>query len=137
MSTPEPSSFAVVEPGARCPCLSGEVYGACCRPFHAGDAVAPTAERLMRSRYSAYVVGDADYLLATWHPRTAPKSLELDPAQRWFRLDVVAGERGGLLDTVGVVEFVAHYRNGREAGTQHETSAFIRVKGRWLYVDAT
>ena len=67
---------------ARCPCLSGLQYGECCGPFHSGDAFAPTAERLMRSRYSAFAVGDADYLLATWHPTTRPAELALDPEQR-------------------------------------------------------
>ena len=136
MSTAEPSAFAVVDPDARCPCLSGESYGTCCRPFHRGETLAPTAERLMRSRYSAYSVGDADYLLATWHPRTAPTSLELDPAQRWYRLDILATNRGGMLDTEGTVEFVARYRLGGVAGQQHELSTFIRSGRRWLYVDA-
>jgi len=125
-------------PGAddRCPCLSGETYGACCLPFHSGDALAPTAERLMRSRYSAYVVGDAAYLQASWDPRTRPAALELDPAQRWYRLDILATARGGMLDTEGTVEFVAGYRLGGEAGRQHEVSRFIRSGRRWLYVDA-
>jgi len=136
VSTAENVSFAAVESGARCPCLSGETYGACCRPFHVGEALAPTAERLMRSRYSAYVVGNGDYLLATWHPRTAPAELDLDPQQRWFRLDILATHRGGMLDTTGTVEFVARYRLGGEAGAQHEVSAFIRLGRRWLYVDA-
>lgn len=136
MSTAENVTFAAVEAGARCPCLSGETYGACCRPFHVGEALAPTAERLMRSRYSAYVVGDAAYLLATWHPRTAPVELDLDPQQRWFRLDILASDRGGMLDTTGTVEFVARYRLGGEAGEQHEVSTFIRSGRRWLYVDA-
>ena len=62
-----------------CPCLSGEQYADCCGRFHAGEAEAPTAEQLMRSRYSAFVVLDAGYLLRTWHPETRPASLELDP----------------------------------------------------------
>ena len=136
VSIAEKASFAAVASDDRCPCLSGETYGACCRPFHVGDALAPTAERLMRSRYSAYVVGDAAYLTATWHPRTAPAELELDPAQRWFRLDVLATTAGGMLDTEGTVEFVARYRLGGQAGQQHELSTFIRSGRRWLYVDA-
>ena len=62
----------------RCPCLSGEVFGACCGRFLSEAADAPTAEQLMRSRYSAFVVGDAAYLLATWHPSTRPAELELE-----------------------------------------------------------
>jgi SEC-C motif-containing protein len=128
--------FPVLDPDGRCPCLSGESYGACCRPFHVGGVLAPTAERLMRSRYSAYAVGDAAYLMATWDPRTAPAELDLDPGQRWFRLDILSTSRGGMLDTEGTVEFVAHYRLGGRAGRQHELSTFIRSGGRWLYVDA-
>ena len=87
---------------ARCPCLSGETYGACCGRYHRGllaggaDSVtAPTAEALMRSRYAAFAVGDADYLLATWHPSTRPADLDLDDDVTWRRLDVVATSAGG------------------------------------------
>lgn len=84
---------------ARCPCLSGDTYGSCCGRYHAGlrpgpDGAAPgphapTAEALMRSRYSAFAVGDADYLRATWHPSTRPADLDLDDDVEWRRLDVV------------------------------------------------
>jgi SEC-C motif-containing protein len=120
----------------RCPCLSGEVYGACCAPFHRGESAAPTAERLMRSRYSAFVFRLAGYLLETWHPRTRPAELELDPDQRWFRLDILRTERGSLADTDGVVEFRAHYRLAGAAAELHETSRFVRLDRRWLYLDA-
>ncbi|MFD6167306.1 YchJ family protein [Oerskovia sp. NPDC060287] len=129
---------------ARCPCLSGETYGACCGRFHVGlaggvpDAVtAPTAEALMRSRYAAFAVGDADYLLATWHPSTRPADLDLDDDVTWRRLDVVATSAGGPLDRTGVVEFVAHFRSAetRERGSLHEVSSFVREGGRWYYVD--
>ncbi|WP_166873224.1 YchJ family protein [Salinibacterium sp. ZJ450] len=126
----------MLDPASRCPCLSGESYGECCAPFHRGDAVAPTALRLMRSRYSAFAVGDADYLLATWHPRTRPATLQLDPDQRWYRLDIVATERGGLLDTDGTVEFTARSRLHGEAAVQHEVSRFVRDGRRWVYLDA-
>lgn len=120
----------------RCPCLSGETYGACCGPFHRGRASAPTAERLMRSRYSAFAVGDAAYLLATWHPSTRPASLELDPADRWFRLDILDVVRGGMLDTEGTVEFEARFRDDDGAHVLRERSTFLRQKNRWLYVEA-
>ncbi|MGG7508943.1 YchJ family protein [Plantibacter sp. YIM 135249] len=121
---------------SRCPCLSGETYGACCGRFHRGDAVAPTAERLMRSRYSAFAVGDADYLLASWHRSTRPRTMDLDPSIRWFRLDILSTSRGGMLDTEGVVEFEARYRDADGAGAQHETSRFVKEHGAWFYVDA-
>ena len=119
----------------RCPCLSGLTYDDCCGRLHAGSAVAQTAEQLMRSRYSAFAVGDTAYLLATWHHTTRPTSLELDPDQRWYRLDVLANREGGPFDTSGVVEFEAFYRAPAGAGSQHEASRFSREDGLWFYVD--
>lgn len=137
---------------ARCPCLSGDTYGSCCGRYHAGlrpgpDGAAPgphapTAEALMRSRYSAFAVGDADYLRATWHPSTRPADLDLDLDDdvEWRRLDVVRTEAGGPFDTTGVVEFVAHHRSRTDPadrGRLHEVSRFVREGDRWSYVDAT
>ncbi|HEY8296380.1 MAG TPA: YchJ family protein [Micrococcaceae bacterium] len=120
----------------RCPCLSGETYGACCGRFHRGDADAPTAEALMRSRYSAFAANDAAYLLRSWHSDTRPATLELDPATQWRRLDMVRTVRGGPLDTEGVVEFRAFYRQDGAAGVLQESSRFVRQDGRWMYLDA-
>ncbi|WP_448004344.1 YchJ family protein [Agromyces bauzanensis] len=134
---PTPSDdFPRLRSTDRCPCLSGERFGECCGRFLAGTADAPTAEQLMRSRYSAFVVGDSAYLLATWHPSTRPAELELDPALRWYRLDLVRRERGGPLDRDGVVEFRARYRHDGERGELHEVSTFVRQDGRWRYVAA-
>ena len=119
----------------RCPCLSGLTYDACCGPLHAGTSSAQTAEQLMRSRYSAFAVGDTDYLSATWHPSTRPASLELDPDRRWYRLDILRTDRGGPFDTEGVVEFRAYHRSAAAKGSQHEVSTFVREDGHWLYVD--
>jgi SEC-C motif-containing protein len=116
--------------------MSGEAYIDCCGPLHAGAATAPTAERLMRSRFSAFAVGDAEYLLRTWHPSTRPDSLELDSAQRWTRLDIVRTVRGGPFDGDGVVEFTAHSISEGERHQQHETSRFVRLDRQWFYVDA-
>ena len=88
----------------------------------------------MRSRYSAFATGDADYLLRTWHPRTRPQELELDPDLHWRRLDIVFTVAGGPLDTTGVVSFEAHYRQDGTRGVQCERSEFVREDGRWLYV---
>ena len=131
---PNAGAFPSPSPTDRCPCLSGEVFGACCGRFLGGEADAPTAEQLMRSRYSAFVVGDAAYLLATWHPSTRPAELELDPAMRWFRLDVVRRERGGPLDRDGIVEFRVFHRYDGARDEQHEVSAFVREGRRWSYV---
>ncbi|WIB27044.1 YchJ family metal-binding protein [Curtobacterium sp. MCSS17_015] len=118
----------------RCPCLSGNPYDECCGPLHAG-APAPTAERLMRSRFSAFALGLPAYLLDSWHPSTRPATLELDPAQRWTRLDIVAARSGGPFDTAGTVTFRAWWRTDISRGTLEETSEFVREAGRWYYVD--
>ncbi len=89
----------------------------------------------MRSRFTAFAVGDPSYLLRTWHRSTRPKSLELDPAQRWYRLDIERTERGGLTDTEGVVAFRAYYRHPDGNGSQYEVSRFVREGGNWFYVD--
>ncbi len=88
----------------------------------------------MRSRYSAFAVLDADYLLRTWHSSTRPRSVELDPDVQWRRLDILSVSKGGPLDTEGVVEFAAHYRSGVERGVQRESSRFVREGKRWYYV---
>lgn len=89
----------------------------------------------MRSRYAAFVVGDAGYLDETWHPRTRPADLTLDPSQRWTGLEIVDVDDGGEGDTRGVVEFRAGWRHGRERGVLHERSRFVRQGGRWWYLD--
>jgi SEC-C motif domain protein len=124
----------------RCPCGSGDAYDDCCGRYLTDSRLAPTAEALMRSRYTAFATGDVDYLLATWHPSTRPDELELDEHMRWRRLDVLATDAGGPWDDAGSVEFVAQYRidDGTSAGQRgrlHETSRFVREGGRWLYVD--
>jgi SEC-C motif-containing protein len=118
----------------RCPCGTGLLYGECCGPLHGGER-APTAERLMRSRFSAFATGDTAYLLRTWHRSTRPRALDLDPEDRWYRLDVVRTERGGLLDADGVVEFRAHRRSPAGRDTLHEVSRFVREDRQWFYVD--
>jgi SEC-C motif-containing protein len=89
----------------------------------------------MRSRYSAFVVLDTDYLLRTWHPDTRPAALDLDPDVEWRRLDILATRRGGPMDTEGRVEFAAHYRSDGERGVQRENSRFLRIDRRWYYLD--
>ena len=86
----------------------------------------------MRSRYAAFVVGDVDYLRASWHPSTRPARLDLDPSVRWLGLDVLSA-RGGMFDTDGVVEFRARH----DRGVLHERSRFVREGGRWLYLDGS
>jgi SEC-C motif-containing protein len=128
--TPKPT-FSVVAP---CPCGSGQRDAHCCLPILRGEP-APTAEALMRSRYTAYVRHDERHLLASWHPSTRPQSVELG-AERWHGLDVVDVVAGGPDDDSGIVEFEAKVEDlGRLAGIR-ERSRFVRHRGRWVYVDA-
>ncbi|EGX59058.1 SEC-C motif domain protein [Streptomyces zinciresistens K42] len=114
-----------------CPCGLPGAYGECCGRFHRGTAAAPTAEALMRARYSAFVRGDAAYLLRTWHPRTRPARLELDPGMRWTGLEVLESADGSAFHSTGTVTFRASYRGG----ALHERSRFERSGGAWVYVD--
>lgn len=95
--------------------------------------MAKTAEALMRSRYSAFALGQLDYLLATWHPTTRPLSLEPDRKTRWQSLEVLRHEPDGLHSAV--VEFKARFTHRGTADHLHETSRFVRENGRWYYVD--
>lgn len=120
-----------------CPCGSDEPYDRCCGPLHAGGR-APTAEALMRARYSAHAVGDVDYLWRSWHPRTRPPRLEPDPDTVWTGLQILDVRGGGPGDEHGEVEFRASYR--RTGGDPvrrvlHERSRFAVRAGRWLYLD--
>ena len=118
----------------RCPCGSGTDFETCCHPIHRG-APAVTAEALMRSRFSAFAVGDADYLLTSWHPQTRPRRVEFDDSVVWRRLQIVDTGSGGPEDSEGTVEFRATYIRDGEHGVLHERSSFSRVDGRWVYVD--
>ncbi|TMH06882.1 MAG: hypothetical protein E6H58_18525 [Betaproteobacteria bacterium] len=121
-----------------CPCGSGRAYAACCGRYHAGplQRQAPSAEALMRSRYSAFVLGLHDYLLATWHSSTRPAALDADPpGLKWLGLEV---RRHVQQDADHAsVEFVARSKVGGRAHRLHETSRFVREDGHWYYVDGT
>ncbi len=83
-----------------CPCGSGASYAECCGRLHRGEA-AQTAEQLMRSRYSAFVVGDETYLFRTWHPRTRPDDVTVASDRTWTGLEVLATEAGESVTTTG------------------------------------
>ena len=126
-----------------CPCRSPEDathqathYAACCARYHAGPLhlLAPDAEALMRSRYSAFVLDLSDYLLATWHPRTRPAAVEPNPVGlRWLGLELRRHEQQDAHHAS--VEFVARSKLGGRAQRLHETSRFVREDGRWFYLD--
>lgn len=92
----------------------------------------------MRSRYTAYAVGDGDHVFRTWHPRTRPAEVEVDGALEWLGLDLLEASTDESGDE-GTVEFVAHWRSGegaeRQRGRIHERSTFVRRAGRWFYRD--
>lgn len=90
----------------------------------------------MRSRYSAFAHGDADYLFRTWHPRTRPSDVTIDPGITWIGLDVIDTVAGGPEDDRGEVEFTARFESGGRAGSLCERSRFERRAGRWFYLDA-
>ncbi|MGI9210177.1 MAG: YchJ family protein [Rhodococcus sp. (in: high G+C Gram-positive bacteria)] len=118
-----------------CPCGRGIPLGECCGVFLAGRS-APTAEQLMRSRYTAFFLGDVDYLRRTWHPSTRPARLDLDPEQHWTGLEILHTTGGGFLHAEGTVEFRAHWTHVGVSDSMHEHSRFVRENGDWLYLDA-
>lgn len=125
-----------------CACGSNVEFKNCCEPFLEGKAVADTAEKLMRSRYVAYVTANIDYLETTLAPESRsdfdPKATKQWAKQaKWKNLEIVSTEKGTAQDTKGTVEFIATYNDGQETLDHHEVSQFRKdVKdGRWYFVD--
>lgn len=114
---------------------SNESYAGCCGRYLEGGEAAPTAEALMRSRYTAYTLGHEDYLLVTWHYSTRPASLELasEPRRKWLGLEVRCHEQPE--PNHAVVEFVARYKVKGRAYRVREISRFVHEVGQWFYVD--
>lgn len=123
-----------------CPCGSGLDLTACCQPYISGERPAPTAEALMRSRYTAYVLGEIPYLGETLAPDNR-EGYDEEGAKawsknaRWQGLDVLSVEKGGEKDTEGLVEFAARYEMNGAAQTHHERAVFRRLDGVWRYAD--
>ena len=123
-------------PANACPCGGPKPYLECCGRWHEGPQAmqAPTAEALMRSRYSAFVLDKLPYLLATWHSSTRPAALGPNPPDlKWLGLAV----KKALVQDAdhATVEFVARSRQAGRAHRLHELSRFVREDGRWYYVD--
>ncbi len=118
---------------APCPCGRGAHFAACCGRYIGTGMPAPDAESLMRSRYSAFVRGDAPHLLATWHASTRPATLDLEPGVKWLGLQVRAHR--AIDADHAEVEFVARSRVAGRGQRLHERSRFVREGGRWYYVD--
>jgi len=125
-----------------CPCRSGKALEACCGPYLDGTTPAPTAEALMRSRYSAFATGKIDYLQETLLPETR-EDFNREEIEAWAKnstwtgLEVRFTEAGGEQDEEGVVEFVANFMMNGKPNRHHETSRFAKRDGRWFYVDGT
>jgi SEC-C motif domain protein len=148
MTTTRTAAPSVTDAPRDCPCggaapgrpsaAKAPRFADCCARFIAGGAAAPTALELMRSRYTAYVLGDAAYLRATWDPATCPADLDVDTkatdAPRWLGLQIKRFD--ALDDTHAIVEFVARYKVAGRAQRLHEVSRFVRgADARWRYVD--
>ena len=132
-----PAGGNPVEPVA-CPCGSGNTYRACCRPLLTGEIDAASPLALMRSRYTAYCLGETDYILSTWAPATRPATIgAVDERVRWLGLEI-HGCSAEMADGIHEeVEFSATYRIGDNCFVLRENSRFLRSDGRWLYLDGT
>jgi SEC-C motif-containing protein len=119
---------------SNCPCGLNS-YAKCCKPYHDGEN-APDAEKLMRSRYSAYVLKNESYLLKTWHISTRPQEPLFNNSenQQWLELQVKQFKTGEDQKTAQV-EFIAIYKINGKAYRLHEISDFVLEDGQWFYVD--
>lgn len=128
-----------------CPCQNSAhaenlVYTDCCQPFHLGNERPPTAQALMRSRYSAFSLALASYLVDTHHPKNREPN-ELQSLQdtfkdcEWKQLSIIKTNAGNENDNEGWVEFIAHYEAQGELGTLHENSYFVKEQNQWFYVE--
>ena len=123
-----------------CPCLSGKEYAACCEAIINGSQAAPTAEALMRSRYSAFVKSAIDHLQNSLHP---DYRADFDPAStkewadnsEWLGLKILNTTGGGKDDQEGTVEFIALFRINGVTYEHHEIGEFKRHNGLWYYTD--
>ncbi len=122
-----------------CPCGSKNSLGDCCLQYIEGKSPAPTAEALMRSRYTAHVLLAIDYLWNTWSPEERIRSSKADieawaTSCEWLGLQILETKAGSLSDNQGLVSFVALFRQDGELQQHHEVSAFRKTLQGWLYV---
>jgi SEC-C motif-containing protein len=123
-----------------CPCGSGLAFDECCGPCISGVKDPPTAEALMRSRYSAYAEHVIDYIINTCDREEkdaidVKQTREWSEKSTWLGLKILSTEKGGPGDTKGVVEFEASYERDGLRDVHHETARFKKVAGKWLYQD--
>ncbi|MDD6087839.1 MAG: YchJ family protein [Desulfovibrionaceae bacterium] len=125
---------------ALCPCGSGLELDKCCGPYIEGAASAPTAEALMRSRYTAHALGKFDYLNETVHPSIRNEAEHEDMKEwskhvEWSGLDIIGVSSGRETDSQGEVEFEAHYTVKGSKQSLHENAFFVKEDGKWYYSD--
>ncbi|HLU68560.1 MAG TPA: YchJ family protein [Kofleriaceae bacterium] len=123
-----------------CPCGAGPSASACCLRYITGAEPAPTAEALMRSRYSAYALGEIPWILAT-HDPSSTEEVDEASTEKWSKeatwkgLEIVSTAAGGPDDEAGEVEFIARYEMQGHPFSHHERARFRKVEGRWYYAD--
>lgn len=131
----------MTQPISSCPCGSQRPLAECCQPIHQNPSVATHPEQLMRSRYSAHVLGLVDYVVATYHPSCEAEQYREAIAEsvnsQWLGLEVINSEIA--TDVEGYVEFKAFYQEGDDQYCLHERSRFLKevVDGspQWFYID--
>lgn len=121
----------------KCPCGSEKPFSTCCSVYISGEKEAPTPEALMRSRYSAYVVGEVGYIGKTQIGKAAERydpdyAKEWSKQATWFDLKIISNKAD---DNVGQVEFLARYALGGNKSYMHEVSKFEKIEGKWVYTD--
>ena len=125
----------------KCPCCSGKEYSLCCEPYHLGVKTAPTAEELMRSRYSAYEKVNIDYIIDTMLPEKGDAEKYKVGVKRWAeestweKLEIIETQEGGIDDSKGYVEFKAYYTIEGEQQIHHEIASFEKKDGnKWIFI---
>ncbi|NOQ64843.1 MAG: YchJ family protein [Methyloprofundus sp.] len=119
-------------------CLCGSLlnYAECCELLHAGAVHATSAESLMRSRFTAYAMHNADYLLSSWDTETRPATVDFsNDTGEWTCLEIIATKKGGAKDKKGIVEFKAYFTLDGEQRVMNEISRFVKKQNRWYYLD--
>ena len=141
-TNPAPQTRQTIEErkDAPCPCGTGATLGDCCARYITGAAAAPSAEALMRSRYTAYVLGEIDWIVASHDPAGADEvdrssTEKWSKEARWKGLEIRSKAQGEPGDETGSVEFVATYEIGNQAVAHHEAARFKKIEDRWYYVD--
>ncbi len=119
-----------------CPCGSTKTYQECCQPFHNEMCLPATAEELMRSRYSAFCLKKAGYLLNTWYPGSRPEAQDIiSDSVKYLSLEILDTSAGLAQDAEGTVTFIAKFIENDQLFTMEEKSSFLKQQGKWFYTD--